>query len=232
MLSEDDFPMRLEREAGMSDQVPMIAVAFGLYPQINAKKSAERGHDVYDDVVFTRIAVPGDKNQLYFQPTVESHRRRFPGAWQAFQNRSKGGPELDGLPIEQWPAVSRGQALTLKACHIHTVEALANVHDGHIDKMGTGMRELRTKAQVYLANATDSAAAMRLAQQNEGLQKQIAALQAQITALATNNSKMGMEPQMKQTEDRLYNPQPLPAEVAAARRGPGRPRVTSLPQDE
>jgi hypothetical protein len=185
MQLSDDFPMMMEKEAGMHEHVPPVAVAFGLYPVIDTGKSKAAGHDVYKDVEFVKIAIPGDRNSLFFQPAEPTHRQRFPQAYAAYKQREKAPTE--GMPIEQWAPVSRSVALNLKAIHIHTVEALAAVHDGHVDKIGANGRELRTKAQAWLAEARDGAATQKLAADKQALQDQLSALQAQIVALQQNS---------------------------------------------
>jgi hypothetical protein len=192
MLS-DDFPMTMEREAGMREDVPPVAVAFGLYPAVDSAKSKAAGHDVYKDVEFVKIAIPGDRNSLFFQPAEDSHRRRFPQAYAAYKAREK-RDGIEGMPIEQWAPVSRSVALNLKAMHVHTVEALAAVHEGYIDKIGTNGRELREKAKAWLADAKSGAAAQQLAAEKQGLQDQLAALQAQIVALQQNSGKPAQAP--------------------------------------
>ena len=181
MFGNDEFPMIIEREAGMPENVPAVLVAFGLYPVKDGKASAEAGRDVYKDVEFVRIAVPGDRNSLFFQPADKMHRQRFPKAYDSFQKREKN--PIEGTPIDHWPPVSRSVALNLKAMHVSTVEALAEVHDGLIDKLGANARELRTKAQAWLREAQEGAAAAKLASENQKLQDQLASMQAQIVAL-------------------------------------------------
>lgn len=189
MQLSDDFPMILEREANMHESVPKVAVAFGYYPVVDRKKSAVAGHDVYKEVEFVKIAIPGDRNSLFLQPAEESHKRRFPEAYAAFKKR--GVTPTEGMPIEQWPAVgSRTTALNLRAMHINTVEALAEVSESHIDKIGSNGRVLRDKARAWLKDAKDGAAVAAAAEREEALQRQIAALQAQINALATNGIKV------------------------------------------
>jgi hypothetical protein len=186
MHTSDDFPMTLEREAGMPDFVPPVAVAFGLYPVLDNAKTKDAGHEVYKDVEFVRIAIPGDRNSLFFQPADRSHQMRFPKAYDAFKRRETA--PVEGMPIDQWAPISRSVALTLKAMHVHTVEALAAVHEGHIDKIGGNGRQLRAKAQAWLAEAQTGAEAIRLAAEKTALQDQLASLQAQIVALQQNAS--------------------------------------------
>jgi len=179
----EQIPMAMEREFGLPEHIPMVAVGFGLMPEQNAKKSAKAGHPVFDDIEYVQIAVPGDKQSVYFQPATDAHKKRFPRAYEAFKQREI-RPVIEGFPIEQWPQISRAVALTLKAAHIMTVEALANVHDGHIDKLGSNGRELRAKAQAFMAVAKDTAEAQKIAAENVRLHQQLAEMQRQITDLA------------------------------------------------
>lgn len=192
-MFDDNFPMMLEREAGLPESYPAVAVGFGMYPQVDKAKTAAAGHDVYAEKEYVRIVVPGDKTSLLFQPSTDAYRRRFPKAYGAFQSREKGSG-ADGMPIEQWAAVSRSTALTLRAAHIHSVEALAEVHEGHIDRVPIGnARELQAKARAWLRQAKDSAEVQRKAAENQDLRDQLAALQAQMVALqqAATSAKRG-----------------------------------------
>lgn len=178
-LSADDFPMTMEVEAGMPAGCPAVGVSFGLFPLRDQVKSDTEGYEVFVDVVHVRIAVPGETRQVFFQPASETHKKRFPQAWKAFQDRDH--TPLEGLPIEQWAAVTRGVALTLKSLNIPTVEAMSQVHDGNIDKVPNG-RELKAKAVAFLAQAHNGASVMKDAKEKQELRDQIASLQAQITA--------------------------------------------------
>lgn len=184
----DEFPMMLEVETdqrnGMQMQnCPPVQVAFGLAPLINDKKSKLAGHDVFDDVEFVKIAIPGERSSLYFQPSSEVHHKRFPKSYAAYKQRSAGVATKEGMPIENWAPVSRSLALTMKAAHIHTVEALAAVHEGHIDKLGFNAREMRAKAQAWLKEAKDGAATIALAAEKQQLQDQLKAMEAQMAAM-------------------------------------------------
>lgn len=70
MYMADEFPMIVEREAGMREEIPAVMVGFGFHPIKDGKASIEAGRDVYKDVEFVRIAVPGDRNSLFFQPEL------------------------------------------------------------------------------------------------------------------------------------------------------------------
>jgi len=187
---DDDFPMMMEIEytANPMNPYPPVAVAFGMYYQLDEAQTAKAGHEVYRDVEFVKIAVPGDKNSVVFQPASDTHRKRFPKAYAEFKARTAGAETREGLPIEQWAPISRSIALTLRAAHIHTVEALAAVHDGLIDRIGANGRELRAKAKAFLEQAKDSSVVLKLAAEKKELQDQLAAMQMQINALAQNQA--------------------------------------------
>ena len=192
----DEFPMMMEREAGAPDNVAALAVGFGYQPEVDGKASEKAGHPVYKDVVFFKCVVPGDTKSVHFQPMRDSDKARFPRAWAAFQERDT--KPMQGMPIEAWPQVTRAQAMTLRAMHIHTVEALAEVHDGNISSQW--MREMKAKAVGFLAQAKDTAAASALAAEKEALQQELAESRRMMAELSRRMEEMEV------------------------RRGPGRPR--------
>lgn len=182
-MISDDCPMILEREAGMPEHVGKVSVGFALLPLQNQAKSDTAGHPVFDDVEFVRIAVPGDRNSLFEQPATADDRRRFPQAYKYFKERNERPSE--GMPIEQWPQVTRGQALTFRASHIHTVEALAEVGDSHLDTLGMDARGLREKAKAFIAQAKDTALAHKQASELQRRDETIAELMRRIDDLAS-----------------------------------------------
>lgn len=177
-----DIPMNLEREAGAHESVPAVAVGFGMHPMEDQQKSEAAGHPVFVDVEFVQIAVPGDKNSLYLQPATKKDRERYPRAYASFKER--GVRPTEGLPIEEWPQVTRGQAMTLRAMHIHTVEALAEVHDGNVGVLGQNGRELVAKAKAFVKHASESASTHKQAAENQQLRDQIELQGQQLAQLA------------------------------------------------
>ncbi len=179
----DDFPMKLETENGLNPhQYPPVSVGFGLSAVLDHLKTEKAGHPVYRDVEFVKIAIPGDRSSLFFQPATDQHKKRFPQAYKDFKSRDASTPR-EGMPVEQWAVINKSTALNLKAINIHTVEDLAAVHDGHIEKLGAGGRGLREQAIAFLKQAIDSAAITKVASEKEDMRKQIQALQNQIAAL-------------------------------------------------
>lgn len=179
----DDFPLQIEVEAGSPQGTDAVSVAFGLYPKLDEHKSASAGYEVYEEVEFVKIRVPGDQKMEYFQPASDRHKKRFPNAYQAFKNRTQGIAGRTGMPLEQWPAVSRSMAMTLKGAGIFTLEDLSVVGDQHIDRLGTNARELRDRARSYLQNAKDNAETLRIAKERDEFKAQLEAMQRQIDGM-------------------------------------------------
>ena len=197
----DDIQLMLEREFGAPEYVSAIGVGFGLVPVEDGPASTKAGHPVYKEIEFCKKVVPGDNKSVACQPATDKDRQQFPRSYQAFKDRNI--KPVDGLPVEQWPVINRAQAMTLKAIHIHTVEALAEGHDGNIGALGQGGRELVAKAKAYKEQAKDGAAAAAYAAENQALKDQMAEMQRQFLDLS---ARMEEEP----------------------RRGPGRPRKDAV----
>lgn len=186
----EDILMRMEREDGMPEQCPMMGVGFFVRPVQNPKRSKAAGHPVFEDREWVKIVTPGDKNSWVERQATAVEKRRFPKSYAAFkaiENQSA----VDGFRIEEWPQVTRAMAMTLKAAHIDTVEALAQVSDGHIDKIGFAGRELRAKAQAFIAVSKDTAAAQQYKADNDKLMSMISDQQRQIAELAAKLEKRG-----------------------------------------
>jgi hypothetical protein len=183
MIFDDERPLIMEREAGLPNDANPLQVGFYLKPTQDKHKTKEAGYPVFRDKEYCIKIVPGDEKSVEDQPAKDSDRKRFPNAYQAFKNRES-KPTIEGMPIEQWPQLTRAEAMTMKAAAIFSVEALAAVNDGNIGKLGHQGRDWRAKAQAFLATARDSAAAQQLASENQKLKDQMAAMQAQIDALA------------------------------------------------
>lgn len=207
----EDFPMELEVESGTMPGTPPVSVGFALCPMRDELKSRLAGHDVFVEVEHVRIAIPMDNKSLYFQPATEQHKRRFPIAYAKFKARTADNPGREGMPIEQWAQISRSLAMTLKSLNVHTVEDLAAVHDGNINKISDG-RALRSKAVAFLAQARDSAATTKLAAEKAELEDRLKAMEQMMADMRAN-----MHPAAKDRE-KAQDAEVERDVVAAARR--------------
>lgn len=164
-----------------------LLVKFYLHPKQNKTKSVEAGRPIYEDVEYVHIMVPGDKDNIVERPARDSDRQRFPRQYEAFKRGE--GDALVGTPLAMWPAIARSQVEELAFFNVKTVEQLAALSDTQIQKF-MGMRELRTKAKLWLDAAAGNAPIEKLQAEIEErdnviatMQKQMADLQARLEEL-------------------------------------------------
>jgi len=160
-------------------------------------RSREEGRPVFEDVVFIKIMFPGDKTKTVDRPAKlkdddsgPSDIRRFPAQWQQFQaEESQVGA---GMPLAEFPALTKSQVAEFKAMNIHTVEQLSDMSDSQLTWLGA--RELREQARNWLDKAKGNAVEARLQtaldqrdqvidqqqQQLDAMKAQIADLQSQL----------------------------------------------------
>lgn len=151
-------------------------------------KSEKEERPIFDTVLICTVTPPGG---LLSVPAVctEDHKRRFPFHWQQYQNSKGEGLQVQGTPLDEWPALDVGQRDTLKASKFYTVEQIANASDVQVQAMGMGGQALQQKAQAYLQNASGNAAAAHLATENAKKDERIKALEEQMAAILAAQPK-------------------------------------------
>jgi hypothetical protein len=187
-----------------------LLVEFEVKPVLLEHLSEVGGYPRYEDRVFTRIVAPGNtKTQWYHQTkglTVkydedgnfagfeindtandQAEPNRFPKAWARFTKKNE--KVNQGWPIEEWGAIPRSFAETLKAMNIPTVEALSILKDADAQQLMGGIK-FRNLARAALddriANAqlaAAQAAQTKANDENEELKRRLAGMQQQIDAL-------------------------------------------------
>ncbi len=150
-----------------------VYAEFKMHPKKDAAKSKEAGRDIFEDVPYVRIMVPGDKDNIVFRPVRETDKNRFPKQWAAFQNRDEQVQE--GTPLSEWAGVSRSMVEELKFFGIHTVEALVNMPDSSASKF-MGINSIRAKAKAFIEDAKLMAPIAKLTEENAMLKQQMAEL--------------------------------------------------------
>jgi hypothetical protein len=178
--------------------------------------SQQTGHPIYRMQIMTRIVQPGNTKTVWVHPCTgikydmaidpqsgEYHTTweeldscengdvpehlKYPKAWKRFMR--KGVSADTGLPIEEWGIVSKSYAMSLKAMHVHTVEALASLTDQAAQTI-MGAVKYRDLARAYLDDRQKMAIVSReqanASQANEQLAEalgKIEALQQHVLAL-------------------------------------------------
>lgn len=132
--------------------------------------------------------------------------RRYYDAW-----KEQRTVEFEGTPLDAWPGISKDAVEVLRKFHILSIEHLAAASDGVLVKTGVpSIREMARRAQMFLANKDQAAAAARMTAQDseiEGLKQELASMRALVD--------FQIRPPEPAVQD---DPDTIPA-----RRGPGRP---------
>lgn len=147
-----------------------------------------QGRPIYRNVEMVRIVFAGDNTKEVTKLSHEGnppYRERFARQYEAFKAQRE--QVADGTPIEQWPPISKAQALELKALKIHTVEMLAAMPDTGLTWMGA--RQLRDNARSWLNEAESGAETIALRSEIEELRVQLEAMRNQNSGFSASQKK-------------------------------------------
>lgn len=161
-------------------QQPRIVFQFNRQPVEDQEASAAAGHPVYREVDYIKKLVPGDTSFVVHRE-IRREDLNDPELRKAYEHWKRGEEApTQGLPLEKWPGCTAGQALTLKAVNVRTVEELATVADANIMRLGMGFQTLRQAAQDYLAAAKDNSHITTIRHQMEEQRNQLEATRRQL----------------------------------------------------
>jgi hypothetical protein len=188
--------------------------------------TASQGRPIFREVEMVEIIIAGNPYTRPVKRVTDEHRERWPELYKQF----KAGQEqiLEGTPIEEWPALTKAQALELKAIGVHTVEQVASLSDLAKQRIGMGGSVLQQKAQAFLEAAEGMAPMDKLIHDNELLNNKVSAQEHQIGEL--NRIVEGLQAQLKAFSEAPQAPQTIiPGTPDAARFGaPVQPAGSSL----
>ena len=147
----------------------------------------EAGRPIFKDRELISIMVPGSRDGVV-KPATVALQQRFPQHYAAFKLRQD-QEVLEGMPLEEWPGITRSQMEEARFMNIRTVESLANAPDSSLlDKRG--FMPLKEKAVKYLELSKDNASAGKLIaaeKRADRLQEQLESLQAQMNQLVNED---------------------------------------------
>lgn len=151
-------------------------VEFYMGSVVSEYRSLQAGHPVEVDMPFVRISIPGDINNQIDTRVEDYHKARYPVQWARFEaNQTQ---EVQGWKLKDWPKVTTAVVHNYAHLGVHTVEQLAGLSDTQCQKVGMGAMELRLQAQAALASAKG------VDTEKEAMKEQLAAMQAQLQAIA------------------------------------------------
>ena len=134
-------------------------------------RTKEEGHACFKDVEYVEIRVAGDAKNILHKKVDEGIKQRFPehyNHWKAGQKDA-----IVGTPLREWPQLPGSKVKELQGLNIFTVEALAELNDGFIHRIGMNGRQLVSDAKAFLAGQTGKDTEI------DGLKLKISALEAE-----------------------------------------------------
>lgn len=164
----------------------------------NEAKSREAGRPIFDDVEMCEIRRPGARDWQAYPAHVRSHwdvdpmtggqremtyAQRFPEQYRQFKMQAV--QTKSGTPLERAPFLTEARRAELKAFNIITVEQLAHVDGQELKNLGPGGRELKNRAEDYIAESKQLVPQIQLQAELEALRARNMALEADNSALKT-----------------------------------------------
>jgi hypothetical protein len=169
------------------------AAAVALFKNLakkNEVKSLKEGRPIFDDIEVIEIRFPGSRNVAVFPATAFSHwaedfttgeqtavtyAERFSRQYQQF--KSQAAQTKSGTPLAHVPFLTEARRAELRALNIYTLEALAVVDGQELKNLGHGGRDLKNKAQEYIAESKSNAPNLQLAAELEAVKARNAILE-------------------------------------------------------
>jgi len=162
----------------MLDQA--LYVRFEMYPRKNEAKSLEAGHPVYDEHEYVYIQAPGDKETINHRPVRDLDRQRFARQYAAFKLGQK--EAVSGLPLSEWPSMTRSRSKEYEFFGVRTVEQLANISDANCQGIQGSVMD-RQRALDFLEQAKHNAPAEKMRAELADRDNKIAVLERQMAEL-------------------------------------------------
>lgn len=161
---------------GFGDDAKLFVRFFRTTERDNAR-SADEGRPVFKVIDMIEIRQPGERDALH-RPVKEEDQYRFPRHWAAFQ-ASQDQTQV-GTPLTYLFDAEPEIIAMMKELRIHTLEALANLTENGIQRLGMGGRKWVERAKEYLGGLQDAAAVRRLQEQVDEKDQRISTLEQQL----------------------------------------------------
>ena len=170
--------------------------------------SAKQGHPVFEQQEWIHIIVD-DRNELERQVTEKDRTRTdFLPYYQAFKAGLE--PPTVGLPLKEWPLITRTEIELLNRHHVRSVEDLSSAPDNIIQRCGATYKGLRARAQSYLKESQNKGITI---EEILGLKRELSHLEIRNQSLVTQvNSLVQLLRQNSIDADHLLIEEALPEE--------------------
>jgi hypothetical protein len=176
---------------------PHLHITFHVEAVKNEAASQTEGRPIFDDVEFVTIKFVGDKHNELVAPAHSfgsvrnpdtnerlTYAQQFWKHYEAFQRNME--MRESGSPLEEL-GLSQAKIKELNASNVYTVEGLAGLDGTFLQKLGMGARDLKTKAEQYLARVNDHAGYTKLEAENADLKARLERMEALMAGKASES---------------------------------------------
>ena len=179
-----------------------LVATFRLLARPNPVKSLAEGRPIFDDVEVCEIRRPGARDWSSYPADAHSHWRndpftgdqsqvtyaeRFPRQYAQFKAQQQ--QTKSGTPLDYVPFLTEAKRAELRAQNIYTVEQLAAIDGQELKNLGTYGRDLKNRAEEFIADGKAKAPDMQLAAELEAMRAKNAILEEDIEALKKSNGE-------------------------------------------
>lgn len=144
-------------------------------------KSEKTGKREYMEVAYVKVLSPGNDKEIPDFRVTETHKKRWPRQWEAFQTGSD--IPLEGTPFNKWMGITPVEAKMLQDAGIRTVEELVKVPDLNLKNIGGSFIPLKARAEAFLASQDGEAGFQKLKAELDQVKSQLATRDDQIKGL-------------------------------------------------
>ena len=189
----------------------------------NNFKSEQAGHPVGEEFDFIEIKGLGQPNSVVHCKVNTQHQIDYGREWDLYQRGQE--QVAEGTPLREWPVMTHGEIVRLNSFGVYTIEAMVDLSDAGLQKIGPGTRALQLRAKAFLEEDAPKAAMANLRvkgdEDRQTIQDQdleIKQLKARLaeTVEPAPEEHAALVAKLKETEAQL--------EEVTMKRGPGRPK--------
>lgn len=179
-------------------------VHFEWQPTKNEKASEEAGRPIFDKTLIVYVTSPGltktvptfwIKRVSLDGKTVinREYAARYKEQIDKFEATEVGG-KMEGTPLDELPFLDVHTRAMLKAHHIYTAEALAELSESGVSEVGMGARTWKNQATAWIEKAQGGAPIARLTADNEKQKVEIERLTALVADLGAKFDRLAEKP--------------------------------------
>lgn len=173
-----------------------LLVLFKPYADKNPAKSAAAGRPIFDDYDVCEIRLPGSRNVGIYPALSRSHwhndpitgeqvevtyAQRFAAQWKQYKEHEQ--QTKTGTPLTYATFLTEGKRAELRALNIYTIEALAHIDGQELKNLGQGGRDMKNKAEDYLAQSNTQAPLMQIQAELEAVKARNQSLEEDYQAM-------------------------------------------------